>query len=97
MNEMLTWFGVWLAGCLFGVIFFGGLWWTVRKVLFSKCPSLWILTSLLLRTSITLIGFYFVSVNNWKRLLICLLGFVMVRIVISRSTKISNSKNILES
>jgi heme A synthase len=36
---------------LLGVIFFGGLWWTVRKGLSSKRPALCFFGSLLLRTS----------------------------------------------
>ena len=57
------------AGVLLGAVFFGGLWWTVRKGLSSEQPALWFLGSLLLRTSITLAGFYFVSGGHWERLL----------------------------
>jgi len=32
MNEALTWAFSMLAGAGLGVLFFGGLWWTVRKV-----------------------------------------------------------------
>jgi F1F0 ATPase subunit 2 len=62
---------------LLGAIFFGGLWWTVRKSRFVPRPALWFLGSLLLRMSITLAGFYLVSDGHWERLLACLLGFVM--------------------
>ena len=31
MNEALTLVLAWLAGGVLGAIFFGGLWWTVRK------------------------------------------------------------------
>ena len=51
----------WLAGRLLGAIFFGGLWWTVRKGVSSNAPALWFFGSLLLRMSIVLAGFYFVS------------------------------------
>ena len=46
---------------LLGAIFFGGLWWTVRKGVASRRPALWFLGSLLLRTSIALAGFYVVA------------------------------------
>ena len=68
-----------VAGVLLGAVFFGGLWWTVRKGVSSKRPALWFFGSLLLRMSIALAGFYFVSGGHWERLLVCLLGFVVAR------------------
>ena len=70
MNETLTWCWRWLAGVVLGAIFFGGLWWTVRKGVSSKQPALWFLGSLLLRMSIVLAGFYFVARGHWERLLV---------------------------
>jgi F1F0 ATPase subunit 2 len=82
MNETMTLALAWLAGGLLGVIFFGGLWWTVRKGVSSPRPALWFLGSLLLRMSVTLAGFYFVSGGQWKRLVACLVGFVVARSVV---------------
>ena len=87
MNETLKLMLAWLAGGTLGAIFFGGLWWTVQKGLSSKQPALWFFLSLLLRMSITLGGFYLVSGGHWERLLVCLLGFVMARLVISWQTR----------
>jgi F1F0 ATPase subunit 2 len=78
-----------VTGALLGAIFFGGLWWTVRKGFSSEQPALWFFGSLLLRTSITLAGFYFVARGHWERLLVCLLGFVMARLVVTRLTRAS--------
>jgi F1F0 ATPase subunit 2 len=89
MNETLTLILAWGAGLVLGAIFFGGLWWTVRKGVSSERPALWFLGSLLLRTSITLSGFYFVSRGDWQRLLVCLLGFVMARLVATRLTRVT--------
>ncbi len=72
-----------IAGVLLGAIFFGGLWWTVRKGLSSRRPSLWFLGSLLLRTGIVLAGFYLISDGRWKRLLACLLGFFIARFIVT--------------
>ena len=72
---------------MLGAIFFGGLWWTVRKGVSSERPALWFLGSLLLRMSIALTGFYFVSGGHWERLLVCLLGFVIARLVVTRLTR----------
>ena len=76
-----------VAGVLLGAIFFGGLWWTVRKGVSSKQPALWFFGSLLLRMSIALAGFYFVGRGHWERLLLCLLGFVMARLVVTWLTR----------
>jgi F1F0 ATPase subunit 2 len=55
----------------------------------SKQPALWFFGSLLLRMSIALAGFYFVSGGHWERLLLCLLGFVMARLVLTWLTRSS--------
>ncbi len=72
-----------LAGGGLGAIFFGGLWWTIRKGVASQRPALWFFGSLLLRMSIALLGFYFVSGGQWARMLACLLGFVIARLVVT--------------
>jgi len=76
-----------IAGLLLGAIFFGGLWWTVRKGVFSKSPALWFLGSMLLRMGIVLIGFYFVGRDDWQRLVVCLLGFIIARLIVMRLTR----------
>ena len=89
MNDWLTLALASMAGMLLGAIFFGGLWWTVRKGVSSERPALWFFGSALLRTGVVLAGFYFVSGGHWERLLLCLLGFVMARLVVTRLTRSS--------
>lgn len=72
------------AGVLLGALFFGGLWWTVRRGLSSTRPVLWFLGSMLTRTSLTVIGFYWVGNDNLSRLLACLAGFAIARAVVTR-------------
>ena len=88
MNEKLGLALACMAGAALGAIFFGGLWWTVRKGLASSRPVLWVFASFLLRTGIALAGFYFVSGGDWQRLLACLAGFVMARMVVTRLTRL---------
>jgi len=96
-NETLT-LGVvlvsaWVAGGVLGVVFFGGLWWTVRKSLSAAKPALWVLGSLLLRMGATMAGFYVVSGGDWQRLLSCLVGFVMARQLVTRLTRLPEEKS----
>ena len=83
MNETLMLVLAWAAGGGLGAIFFGGLWWTVRKGVLSKHPALWFFGSLLVRMSIALAGFYFVGRGHWERLVACLLGFIMARFIVT--------------
>ena len=92
MNETLTLALALLTGGLLGAVFFGGLRWTVGKGVSSKHPVPWFLGSMVLRTGIVLAGFYFVTGGHWQRLLMCLLGFVMARLVVMRLTRLSGEK-----
>jgi F1F0 ATPase subunit 2 len=87
MNEALSLTLAMVTGLLLGVMFFGGLWWTVRKGFSSKQPGLWFFASLMLRMSIALAGFYFVSGGHWERLLVCLVGFFLARLIVTRLTR----------
>ncbi len=89
MSDPLTLLLAWMAGGVLGALFFGGLWWTVRRVVSAKHPALWIFGSFLLRTSAALAGFYVVSGRRLDRLLLCLLGFVMARLLVTRLTRSS--------
>jgi F1F0 ATPase subunit 2 len=88
MTETLNLMLALVTGISLGAIFFGGLWWTVQKGVISKQPALWFLGSLLLRTCLALAGFYFVARGRWERLLLCLLGFVAARLIVTRYTRV---------
>ena len=87
MTDVLRLVLALVTGLLLGAIFFGGLWWTVRKGFSSQQPALWFLGSLLLRTSIALAGVYVVARGDWQRLLACLVGFVVARSIVMRLTR----------
>src|SRR5271169_4311492 len=86
MNEFLILALALAAGVLLGAIFFGGLWWTVRKGVSSRHPALWFFGSLLPRMGLVLLGFYFVGRGDWRRLAACWLGFVIARFIVMRLT-----------
>jgi F1F0 ATPase subunit 2 len=87
MSESLPLLLAWMAGLLLGAMFFGGLWWTVRNGLTSGQPAAWFLASMLLRTGIVLAGFYMAAQQGLGRLLLCLLGFVMARLLVTQMTR----------
>ncbi len=87
MTEVLSLILTLLVGMSLGAMFFGGLWWTVRRVFSSNQPALWFLGSLLLRTWLAMTGFYFVARGNWVRLPVCLVGFVAARLIVTRHTR----------
>ncbi len=75
------------SGLLIGLFYFGGLWWTLRRMPVSHEPVIWVIGSFLVRATVSLVGFYFVSGVGWIKLLICLSGFILVRIVFVTSFK----------
>ncbi len=88
MNKWLALTPALAAGGALGVIFFGGLWLTVRKAVSSPSPALWFFGSLLLRMGVALAGFYVVSNGHWQRLPACLIGFVAARTAVLRLTRV---------
>jgi F1F0 ATPase subunit 2 len=84
MNDftMLTFAAVGGAGL--GIVFYGGLYWTIRCGIESKTPALWFSGSLMLRTFLVLGGFYTISGGDWHRLVACFPGFLLVRVVVMR-------------
>ncbi|EGF24362.1 ATP synthase subunit I [Rhodopirellula baltica] len=87
MNDELALIFAFAAGMVLGGVFFGGLWWTVRKCVETAYPARWMLGSALARMSITLAGFYFVSAGQLKPLLVCLVGFIAGRMIVTRLTR----------
>ena len=92
MNDTWALILACVAGLGLGTMFFGGLWWTLRKGLSSQRPALWFVGSLLLRTGLTLAGFYFVSGGQWQRLLFCFLGFFTARLIVTWLTRRSGKR-----
>jgi F1F0 ATPase subunit 2 len=75
------------AGVLVGGLFFGGLWWTVRRGLTAATPALWFGVSALARMAIVLATLYYIARTGWASLLACLCGLLIARVVITRLTR----------
>ncbi len=84
MNELLGLAFPLAVGLLLGAIFFGGLWWTLRRAVSSPRVALWLFASMLLRTGVVILGLFWVCGSDWKRWLAGLVGFVVARIIATR-------------
>ncbi|ADV50244.1 ATP synthase subunit I [Cellulophaga sp. E16_2] len=87
MNDLVMILLSFFGGTAIGALFFGGLWFTTKKVLTSKWPVSLYLGSLFIRIGFTLLGFYYIGQNDWKYMLFCLLGFISARFIVIRMTK----------
>ncbi len=94
MNEIIYMLLVFTAGLVLGIFFFGGLWLTVKNAVISQRPALWFIGSFLIRVTITLTGFYYLSQGSWKNLLISVSGFIIARTIIIYLTKSIEEKPI---
>ena len=72
------------AGAALGCLYFLGLWYTVRRQARLRHPTPWLLLSLFGRLALLLAGFYFVMSGSWQRLLACVVGFIVARLVMTR-------------
>lgn len=87
MNETAILIVTFIAGILLGLLFFGGLWFTVKKTVTSAKPALWVLVSFVLRMGLVLIGFYFLGAGSLNRFLVTLSGFIIARFMVDYLTK----------
>ena len=80
------------AGLGAGLFYFGGLWWTVRRLPRVRQPVLLTVGSFFVRTGLSLAAFYFASGGHWERILVSLLGFIIVRGFLVRRMRSSPAK-----
>jgi len=96
MTEVLFMFLSFIVGLLLGTVFFGGLWYTVGKLATSPSPGLWFICSFVMRAAIAVIGFYYVSAGSWRRLLVCVAGFIVARYSVVYFTKSKDKRTQIQ-
>ena len=94
MNNAIYMILALITGLALGSFFFGGLWWTVRKAVQARIPALWFAGSLIIRLTVTMVGFYLIGAGSWQRLLVCVAGFALARMLVIRFTKTRDEKMI---
>jgi F1F0 ATPase subunit 2 len=87
MNDVMKIALTGVAGLGLGTFFFYSLWFTVGKTLTTRSPVGWMLGSFVVRVGTTVTGFYYVGNGSWQRLLVCLLGFIVARYIVTYLTR----------
>lgn len=84
MYEIATIIFSLLAGAGLGLVYFLGLWATVRRLPTLRWAPLWLLVSLFVRLAILLGGLYWIGGGDWRRFVAALAGIVLVRLALTR-------------
>ena len=72
------------AGLILGGFYFIALWRTVKRLPDTPSPLRLMLGSFVLRMAVVLPGFYFVMSGHWERLAMALIGFILMRMILTR-------------
>lgn len=72
------------AGAAAGMLYFGGLWLTVRRLPTARRPVLLSLGSFAVRTAAAVAIIFFAARDHWLLLVVSLVGLVAVRTVLVR-------------
>ncbi len=82
MSNLLVAAGL-AAGLALGLLFYGGLWLTVRQLTTSRHPALLALASFWIRALSVIAGVVFWAPYGWRACAGVLAGFVLARILVS--------------
>lgn len=72
-----------LGGIAAGAMFYGGLWWTVRRLFTARYPAVVTFVSFWVRTLLALAAFLLLSRGRWENALAALAGFAAARLAAS--------------
>jgi F1F0 ATPase subunit 2 len=93
MINPIHWLLSTAAGGLLGLIFFGGLWLTVRGLEQARRPALRMVTSMLVRFGLVFAGFYIVvACGGWQHVVLGMVGFALVRLVFVQCTRVRGNR-----
>ena len=83
VSAMIILMAAFAAGLLLGAFYFIALWQTVRRLSSTATPVRLMLASLVLRMAVLTTGFYLVMGGHWERLALAMLGFVVMRKILT--------------
>ena len=96
MNELsvttvIILFLAFMTGLGLGAFYFITLWRTLRNLPEAAHPVRLLLGSFALRMAVALAGFYFVMSGHWERLALALMGFIFMKVILTRRLGINKS------
>ena len=83
LTTMMILMAAFAAGFVLGGFYFIALWQTVRRLPATGSPVRLMLGSLVLRMAVLSAGFYFVMGGHWERLAAAMLGFIVIRKILT--------------
>jgi F1F0 ATPase subunit 2 len=81
-GEAVAWVGAALGGALLALVYFAGLWWTVRRATQVRHPLALVAVSFVLRAALAVAVLLLIMGGDVVRLLVALGGFLVVRTVV---------------
>jgi F1F0 ATPase subunit 2 len=93
MTTVIYFILAFIIGIIIGVFYFQLLWITVSNLPKSKRPYLLSLASLFVRLIVVFLAFFLIiKLGNWQHLIVCLVGFIGVRIFFIKKIKHNDTK-----
>ncbi len=89
LNIALALTAAFVSGGALGLLYFLGLWATVRQLPALRWAPLWLLASLVLRLALLLAGLYWIGGADWRRFVAALLGIILMRLLVTRRLGVS--------
>lgn len=87
LTELWLLLPIAVAGAGLGLLFYGSLWYTVRRLTTTRRPALLLVGSLAVRTGLALLGLFLLmggTRGHWERLLAACVGFLLARVWLTR-------------
>ncbi|PWN05989.1 ATP synthase subunit I [Rhodohalobacter mucosus] len=96
MTWLMILIGI-LSGIILSLIFFGGLWYTLKHM--ENWRRQWILVagSFIVRNAIVLAAFYFLILQHWSALVAAFIAFMITRQVVVRLTASPENQTTVKS
>lgn len=83
-----------IIGIALGIVYFGGLYFSIQKMTKAKYPSLIMTLSFILRMAILVGVFFYLSKGGYQDMLFGLLGVLLVRIIMTFMMKEQNPNSV---
>ena len=85
MTWLMILIGI-ISGVILSLIYFGGLWYTLKQMERWRRPWILVAGSFLLRNAIVVAAFYFLIMQHWSALAAAFIAFMITRQVIVHKT-----------